>query len=505
MQIVWFKRDLRIFDHEPLRAAAKVGPVMCLYIVEPEYWRLPDTSARQWQAVEEGLRDLDSALCARYGAKLVLRIGDGTEVLRELHTRHRIGGLWSHQETGNLWTYARDRKIASFCGQSGIAWRQFQQFGVFRGLLDRDHWASKWEAFMAQPQVAPPARMESVASPAPTWPTLEAIGLVPDPCPSRQKGGRAAGIDCLDSFLDHRGARYPKEMSSPLTAPSACSRLSLHIATGTLSMREIVQHVYEHRRRLAANHELARQISLRALDAFISRLHWHCHFIQKLESEPELEIRSVHPLQERERHKVPHNEAQLQAWINGRTGFPFLDACMRSLTATGWINFRMRAMLMAFASYHLALDWTKSGTALARLFTDYEPGIHWPQVQMQSGQTGINIPRMYNPVKQSFDQDANGAFIRQWVLEIAHLPQAFLHEPWRMDDPAPAQYPARIVDHLIAARAARERLTQVQQIDGYASASKKVFVRHGSRNKRELRPNAAKQPKPQPKQFVFEF
>ncbi len=108
-----------------------------------------------------------------------------------------------------------------------------------------------------------------------------------------------------------------------------------------------------------------RPIDLRSIDSFIARLHWHCHFIQKLECEPEIERRAVHPMFEAVRCETAPDDPRLLAWIEGRTGFPFVDACMRSLAASGWINFRMRAMLMAFASYHLALDWRVSGARLA--------------------------------------------------------------------------------------------------------------------------------------------
>jgi deoxyribodipyrimidine photo-lyase len=155
-------------------------------------------------------------------------------------------------------------------------------------------------------------------------------------------------------------------------------------------------------------------------------------------------------------------------------------------------------MVQAFASYHLALDWHASGARLARLFTDYEPGIHWPQVQMQSGQTGINTPRIYNPVKQGYDQDPAGLFVRRWVPELAHLPYALIHEPWRFDGQAlktagavrDEPYPARVVDHIKAARAARERLTAVRHQEEYSTEATRVYDQHGSRTRRQTKPRS---------------
>ena len=178
-------------------------------------------------------------------------------------------------------------------------------------------------------------------------------------------------------------------------------------------MREVVQ--------------ASRTLSGRGVSSFGSRLHWHCHFIQKLESEPAIEFHDFHPFM---RGIRPMDSERFQAWTEGRTGVPFVDACMRALLAHGWINFRMRAMLMSFASYHLWLPWRESGLHLARQFVDYEPGIHWSQCQMQSGSTAINTIRIYNPVKQGQDHDPNGCFIREWCPELASLPDVYLHEPW---------------------------------------------------------------------------
>jgi deoxyribodipyrimidine photo-lyase len=124
------------------------------------------------------------------------------------------------------------------------------------------------------------------------------------------------------------------------------------------------------------------------------------------------------------------------------TGYPFVDACMRSLNATKWLNFRARAMLVSFASYALNLDWRRFAPHLARTFLDYEPGIHYSQLQMQSGTTYGSPPRIYNPIKQSVEKDPEGEFIRRWVPELRDLSGDAIHLP---QDAVRYGYPAAIV------------------------------------------------------------
>jgi deoxyribodipyrimidine photo-lyase len=475
--LVWFKRDLRIEDHPALSVAAGLGAVLPVYVAEPELWRHSDASGRQWAFVAETLAALREDL-ARLGAPLVVRTGDAVDVLDRLCRQHSIARILSHEETGNLWTYARDRRVAAWARASGIRWEELPQQGVVRRLGNRDGWARRRDGFVTAPALPAPAALRAVAGVEPgAIPAARALRLADDPCAHRQTGGRAQGLALMESFLTQRGEPYRAAMSSPLTGERACSRLSAHLAVGALSSREVVQ---------AAAARAAERPGGRwpgALASFQSRMAWRDHFIQKLESEPQIEIRALHRAADALRPRLP-DAARLAAWQAGETGLPFLDACMRYLRATGWLNFRMRSMVMAVASYHLWLDWRATGAVLAQRFTDYEPGIHWPQVQMQAGVTGINTIRIYNPVKQGLDQDPTGAFTRRWVPELSGVPDAFLQEPWKWTGARAVLgrlYPEPVVDVAAAARAAREACWGLRREKGYRAEMAEVIERHASR------------------------
>jgi deoxyribodipyrimidine photo-lyase len=272
-------------------------------------------------------------------------------------------------------------------------------------------------------------------------------------------------------------------MSSPSLGALHCSRMSTHLAFGTLSIREMTQAALA---RLAEHKDNTSPTAANwraAFVSFLSRLHWRDHFTQKLEDQPAIEFQALHS-HFRNRDNLSADETALLAWQNGTTGVPFVDACMRSLNQTGWINFRMRAMLVSFASHLLDLPWRQSGLHLARQFTDYEPGIHWNQIQMQSGLTGINTIRIYNPVKQGLEHDADGTFIRKWVPELRDAPLSFLHNPWldnNLIDARVNDYPLPIINVTDAMRAARLRLHSPRSGAAFHTEADAIQAKHGSR------------------------
>jgi deoxyribodipyrimidine photo-lyase len=483
-RVVWFKRDLRLADHAPLAEAARQGRVLCLYVIEPSLWVQPDAATAHYHFVLESLQALDAEL-RRHGGQLWTVVGEVVEVLDRLHHVAPFEAIHAHEETGNAHTYARDLAVGRWCRAHGVGWHEWPQFGVVRRLRHRREWQAQWEARMSAPQQALPALwFEPPPWPGDAPPPASALGLPACDAPLRQRGGRPRALAVLDDFLHARSSRYRGGISSPLTAPSTCSRLSPYLAQGCLSLREVVQAT---RATLAALPADAQRQRL-GLQAFHSRLYWHCHFIQKLESEPELEWRNLHRGYDGLREDAWNAEhfAALQA---GRTGWPLVDACIAMLRQTGWINFRMRAMLVSVAAYPLWLHWREVGLWLARLFLDYEPGIHWSQMQMQSGTTGINATRVYNPIKQARDHDPQGHFVRRWLPALRRVPDAWLFEPWRMPAAVQARIGVRVghdiavplVDWETASRLAKARLHERRAQPEIQRHNAAIVERHGSR------------------------
>ncbi len=470
--LVWFKRDLRVRDHAALAEAARFDSALGLVVIEPQWLAGPECDPRHVGFLLDCVAELQRDLAAR-GLPLIVRTGAMPQVLQSLRQEFAFSHLFSHEETGPGWSYTRDLTVADWCRSQGVQWTEMPQTGVVRRLRSRTGWAGRWAQRMNAPEAQPAPGFKA----APGWqpsvlPTLRELG-VSSPGAPLPPGGERAAWATLDSFLAGRGRDYRRALSSPLTATDGCSRLSAHLAFGTISMRCVHQATEA---RIAATTDRCLAYGLRG---FASRLRWHCHFMQKLEDEPALEWRNVARTVDGLRpgdgvHEAPVDAERLQAWCEGRTGYPMVDACMRQLRATGWLNFRMRAMLVSFAAYHLWLHWREPGLFLARQFLDFEPGIHWSQMQMQSGTTGINTLRIYSPAKQALDHDPQGLYVRQWVPEFGS-----------------AAYPSPIVDERKAVAAAKDKLYGLRRSREAHAEADAIQHKHGSR-KSGLPPTAAK-------------
>ncbi|MBC7727177.1 MAG: deoxyribodipyrimidine photo-lyase, partial [Microbacteriaceae bacterium] len=325
--LVWFKRDLRVRDHAPLAAAMNFENALGLVVIEPQWLSSPECDPRHVGFLLHCVTELQRDLAAR-GLPLLVRSGAMPQVLQSLRREFRFSHLFSHEETGPGWSYSRDLAVADWCRSQGVHWTESPQTGVVRRLRSRTGWAGRWARRMNAAEVQPAAGFKAPSGIEPSAvPTLRALGLPALGVPLPAAGEHAAWAT-LDGFLAGRGRDYRRAMSSPLSAAEGCSRLSAHLAFGTISMR-CVHQATEARIADTTDRHLAY-----ALRGFASRLRWHCHFMQKLEDEPAIEwrnvARTVDGLRPGDgRHESSVDAERLHAWCEGRTGYPMVDACTR--------------------------------------------------------------------------------------------------------------------------------------------------------------------------------
>tara|TARA_R110001592_G_scaffold108706_1_gene303768 strand:- start:54 stop:1643 length:1590 start_codon:yes stop_codon:yes gene_type:complete len=488
VNIVWLKRDLRLSDHEPLAASIKSGLTLLYYVFEPLLIADPHYDERHWRFILQSIQDINTQL-APYNTAVYVYYGEVIAGLNEIQKRFKISSLYSHEEVGILSTFERDKTVKSWCNSQNITWFESASGAVSRGKKNRKNWDSHWHKVMKaephQPTLSSAVFVNNevlvnLAKPSlpPTWYTHDEFML---------KGGELWAHKMLQSFLTERGKNYHYDISKPHESRKSCSRLSPYLAWGNISVRQFYQRI------LLKKSESGWK---KPINALASRLHWHCHFIQKFESEHQMQWRPVNKAYSELSYPKIHCgltiEKRLTKWREGKTGYPLVDACMLCLVKTGYINFRMRAMLVSFLCHHLLLDWRLGVTHLAKLFLDFEPGIHYPQFQMQSGVTGTNIIRVYNPVKQSLEKDKEGSFIRKWLPELSEVPNEMIHTPWDLS-PMEQQlyrcelgvnYPQPMVDINETGKIARDLLWGFQKRIDTKKESQRILSKHVRRAKK---------------------
>ncbi|MEC8108546.1 MAG: deoxyribodipyrimidine photo-lyase/cryptochrome family protein [Pseudomonadota bacterium] len=464
MDIILLQRDLRLMDNPALFYGSKKRNYCVIYVYDKNYWESYGRSSRQLKFAIDCLSELDKNL-KRINSKVFVHEGSfeslGVVIKREfsnfnIHLNHCTDNIYHREDIKKFIKSFNDKEI-----------KIYDNFGLQLKEFNRDTWSRDWNKIMSKTLLEIPEISNfNKKIPLQEFKDFEKKNIIEKhELNEFQIGGEKLALELLNSFFEYRANGYRKKMSCPNEAETACSRLSPHIAFGSISLRKVYQ---------ALSDALITSNFKNDLYSFKKRLHWHCHFIQKLETEPELEYKSMHPHCDKLR-EIEDKEL-IEKWINGETGFPFLDACLIYLRKTGWINFRMRAMIMSFASYNLWQPWQLTSPLLAELFTDFEPGIHISQVQMQSGVTGINLPRIYSVYKQSFDQDPSAEWIKSIIPSLKKIDLDLIHNAELKDI-----YLEKIVDPKKTAAKARESVWSMRKNTEFKKLAKEVFIKHGSR------------------------
>jgi deoxyribodipyrimidine photo-lyase len=485
LRVVWLKRDLRLQDNEAIyNALQSATPVVILYCFEPLLLNDVHYSERHWNFIKQSIADLNTQLAA-YNSKILAVKADIIPTINQLLNSYQIKHIYSHQETGVLVTYNRDKTFKRFCKNNLIVWHENTNNGVQRGLKDRENWIDLVEAFYAvEPLPFRPKTNQLLSITAiKDLETYFSLPSLETPLSKNfQKGGRTTGLKYLDSFFAKRYPNYMFNISKPNLARTSCSRISPYIAWGNLSVREVYHQAYHLKE--TSKHK-------KALEAFMSRLRWQTHFIQKFEMEHTMEEASIN----KGFHKLKKNisENYRIKWQKGETGYPLVDACMRCLNETGYLNFRMRALVVSFFTHNLWQPWQAATTHLSQMFLDFEPGIHFPQLQMQAGETGINMLRIYNPIKNSLEHDPEASFIKKWLPELRELDTPFAHQPYLMTEleqqfanfKLGEDYPHPIVELESSRKKAGDTLWELRKDKTVINESKRILKKHTQKRLRK--------------------
>lgn len=483
IHLVWLKRDLRLQDNEAIFNALQSGKrILLLYAFERLLMNDPHYSQRHWDFIKQSLVDLNNELKA-YNSKVLIVKSDIIAAVNQLQTKYKITNIYSHQETGLLVTFNRDKSFKRFCKNNLINWHENINNGIQRGLKNRDQWIELCNIFYEMdPLEFKPTKNQllDIEEIKTLEKNFSSISLETKTNTPFQKGGRSNGLKYLKSFFEERYINYMFHISKPDLSRTGCSRISPYIAWGNLSIREVYHQAY-HLKKTSKNKK--------ALEAFMSRLRWQGHFIQKFEMEHTMEEASINKGFHKLKKRV--SDAYQIAWKTGQTGIPLVDACMRCLNETGYLNFRMRALVVSFFTHNLWQPWQEATTHLSQMFLDFEPGIHFPQLQMQAGETGINMLRIYNPIKNSLEHDPDAKFIKKWLPELKGLDVTFAHQPYLMTEMEQqfynlklgVDYPLPIIDLNTSRKKASDTLWNMRKNKKVIEESKRILKKHTQNRK----------------------
>jgi deoxyribodipyrimidine photo-lyase len=454
--LLWLRRDLRLQDNAALYHALKsAAAVHCAFVFDTGILRGLPRADRRVEFIRASLVELDAAL-RKLGGGLAAVHGEAAEALPRLARQLGVQAVFAAHDDEPA-ALARDALVRERLAAAGIALHTFKDHVVFERdeVLTQSgkpysvftpysrNWLARLDDFYLKPY--PVERYARRLAPAPPdgIPTLQALGFEPTGLSALGLATGAAGAqDLLQAFLA-RIDRYDTQRDPP--ALDATSRLSVHLRFGTVSIRQ-----------LAA---LARERRSTGAATWLKELAWRDFYHQVLANFPRVgRGESFKPEYDRIAwEQGPLAEERFAAWCEGRTGYPLVDAAMLQLDRTGFMHNRLRMVTASFLCKDLGIDWRRGERWFALRLNDYDfaannGGWQWAS---SSGCDAQPYFRIFNPVSQGECFDPDGAFVRQWLPQLARLPKGAIHSPWTARPLELAEagvtlgrdYPLPIVDH----------------------------------------------------------
>jgi deoxyribodipyrimidine photo-lyase len=476
ISIVWLRQDLRLDDNPALQAAIRRGAALPVYVWAPETgdrW-LPGAASRWW--LHHSLERLAASL-EHLGSRLVIIRGDPASALAL--TARETGAdsvLWNRcYEPAAVKTEHRVSRVLesagirteSFAGSllfdpDAVRTTQGQPFKVFTPF---------WRSCLAFP--SPPGAVPAPRElpPLDSWPSslpLRDLELLPrsdwaSGFRNAWTPGETGAAAALEAFLAGPAASYASGRNRP--DARGTSRLSPHFHFGEISPRRVW-------------HETVQQASPNAksgenrdTDEFLRQLVWRefaCHLLHHSPHTPDFPLRP-------EFADFPWREdaEALDAWREGRTGYPFVDAGMRELWTTGWMHNRVRMVVASFLIKDLLIDWREGAKWFWDTLVDADLANNTLGWQWVAGCGADAAPffRIFNPVLQGEKFDPGGAYVRRWVPELLSLPDRWIHRPWEAPGSVIERagvvlgktYPRPVVDHASARGRALDSFARIRR------------------------------------------
>ncbi|MDA0267372.1 MAG: DASH family cryptochrome [Cyanobacteria bacterium] len=442
--LLWFRNDLRLHDHEPLRQAVRSGePVVPVYCFDPRQFGqtgfgFPKTGAFRAQFLRESVADLRANL-RHLGSDLILRQGYPEVILPEVARQVKASHCYWHQEVTSeeiaveqavtLALKVLDCSSQGFWGttlyhQADLPFKLVQVPPVFTQFRKQVERYSNINPALVAPQTLPPFPADLTPG---EIPPLTTLGLTPIERDHRAvmafKGGETAALDRLDAYIWQRDRlRHYKETRNGLLGEDYSSKFSPWLALGCLSPRRVYEAVQAYE---------AKRIKNDSTYWLVFELIWrdYFRFICCQQGDRIFRASGIQGI------PIPWKQdwQRFERWRAGQTGYPFVDANMRELAATGFMSNRGRQNVASFLTKNLGIDWRMGAEWFESQLIDYDVCSNWGNWNYTAG-VGNDARgfRYFNIPKQAQDYDPEGTYVKWWLPELAQVPAAKVHLPGQL-------------------------------------------------------------------------